>query len=263
MIQLDSGMKDARHRDGAGKIMILFKGQCHTIHLPMSGVQLTIATACTCAVQSKTATAIHALRKFSLSLDGFEKQMMDNVEFETMTTVVAGLKPVKIGLGKLCSRNVTLITAEGVFYFVIGELNKQNSEFAKNIKYSLIQRINERRNVNSIELMQYLNFGRKYEADVVTVDISKLPGKNCLRGRHNKEDQFDPEKAEKGTIVRTSRSEQDQATRMPDEEVINNGKTRKGDERVQRNPCHWRSWVTDPEVYKKLTCTKNGAKEKM
>ncbi|GFT06375.1 hypothetical protein TNCV_1145621 [Trichonephila clavipes] len=65
------------------------------------------------------------------------------------------------------------------------------------------------------------------------------------RGRHNKEGQFDPEKAEKGTIVHTSRSEQDQATRMPDEEVINNGKTRKGEERGQRNPCHWRSWVFD------------------
>ncbi|GFV86804.1 transposon Ty3-I Gag-Pol polyprotein [Trichonephila clavipes] len=36
----------------------------------------------------------------------------------------------------------------------------------------------------------------------------------------------------------TSNSEQDQTTRMPDEEVINNGKTRKGEERVQRNPCH-------------------------
>ncbi|GFX57069.1 uncharacterized protein TNCV_2963491 [Trichonephila clavipes] len=47
---------------------------------------------------------------------------------------------------------------------------------------------------------------------------------------------------ERGTIVHTSRSEQDQATRMPDEEVINNGKTRKGEERGQRNPCHWKSW---------------------
>ncbi|GFV08020.1 hypothetical protein TNCV_1046491 [Trichonephila clavipes] len=62
-----------------------------------------------------------------------------------------------------------------------------------------------------------------------------------MRGRHNKEVQFVPEKAEKGTIVHTSRSEQDQAKRMPDEEVINNGKARKGEERVQSNPCHWRS----------------------
>ncbi|GFV49141.1 uncharacterized protein TNCV_236751 [Trichonephila clavipes] len=61
------------------------------------------------------------------------------------------------------------------------------------------------------------------------------------QGRHNKEDQFDPEKAEKGTIVHTSKNEQDQATRIPDEELINNGKTRKGEERGQRNPCHWSS----------------------
>ncbi|GFW85335.1 hypothetical protein TNCV_3250721 [Trichonephila clavipes] len=40
----------------------------------------------------------------------------------------------------------------------------------------------------------------------------------------------------------TSKSEQDQATRMPDEEVINNGKTRKGEERVQKSLCPWRSW---------------------
>ncbi|GFX85102.1 uncharacterized protein TNCV_4979571 [Trichonephila clavipes] len=113
-------------------------------------------------------------------IDIKEEQMMVNVEFETVTTIVKGLKPVKIGLEKLCSQNATLLTAEGVFSFVIGKLNEQNSEFAKNMKYSLIQRMNERRNVNLIGLMQYLNFGRKYEAAAVTGDISRLPGKNCL-----------------------------------------------------------------------------------
>ncbi|GFV02432.1 uncharacterized protein TNCV_1023601 [Trichonephila clavipes] len=105
---------------------------------------------------------------------------MVNVEFETVTTIIAGLNPVKIGLETLCSLNASLLTAEGVFSFVIGELNEQNSEFAKNMKYSLIQRINERRNVNLIGLTQYLNFGRKYKAAAVTVDISRLPCKNCL-----------------------------------------------------------------------------------
>ncbi|GFW06326.1 hypothetical protein TNCV_38001 [Trichonephila clavipes] len=37
-----------------------------------------------------------------------------------------------------------------------------------------------RRNVNLIGLMQYLNFGRKYESAAVTGDISRLPDKNCL-----------------------------------------------------------------------------------
>ncbi|GFT79858.1 uncharacterized protein TNCV_4597791 [Trichonephila clavipes] len=75
-------------------------------------------------------------------IDIKEEQMMVNVEFETVTTIVKGLKPVKIGLEKLCCRNATLLAAEG--------------------------------------LMQYLNFGRKYEAAAVTGDISRLPGKNCL-----------------------------------------------------------------------------------
>ncbi|GFS56972.1 retrovirus-related Pol polyprotein from transposon 17.6 [Trichonephila clavipes] len=34
----------------------------------------------------------------------------------------------------------------------------------------------------------------------------------------------------------------EERARMPNEEVINNGKTRKGEERVERNPCNWRSW---------------------
>ncbi|GFT55588.1 hypothetical protein TNCV_995841 [Trichonephila clavipes] len=52
--------------------------------------------------------------------------------------------------------------------------------------------------------------------------------RNYTRGRHNREDQFVPEKADEGTIAPTSKSEQDQATRQPDEVVINDDKTRKG-----------------------------------
>ncbi|GFU96374.1 transposable element Tcb1 transposase [Trichonephila clavipes] len=65
-------------------------------------------------------------------LDIKEEQMMANVEFKTVTTIVAGLKPVNISLEKLCSGNATFLTVEGVFSFVIGELKKyqfqQNSE---------------------------------------------------------------------------------------------------------------------------------------
>ncbi|GFU61131.1 retrovirus-related Pol polyprotein from transposon 297 [Trichonephila clavipes] len=38
------------------------------------------------------------------------------------------------------------------------------------------------------------------------------------RGRHNREDQLDAEKAEEKTIAPTSKSEQDEATRMPDDQ---------------------------------------------
>ncbi|GFW51018.1 uncharacterized protein TNCV_3593001 [Trichonephila clavipes] len=94
-------------------------------------------------------------------IDIKEGQMMANVDFETVTTIVSGLKPVKTGLEKLCSRNATLLTAEDVFSF-------------ENMKYSLIQKINERHKFNLTGLMQYLNFEKKYEAAAVTVDISRL-----------------------------------------------------------------------------------------
>ncbi|GBN83156.1 hypothetical protein AVEN_195244-1 [Araneus ventricosus] len=64
-------------------------------------------------------------------VDITEEQILANVEFETLTATETGLKPVKIGLEKLCSR-------KRLFTFTIGELNQQNSEFAKNMKCSLV-----------------------------------------------------------------------------------------------------------------------------
>ncbi|GBM73491.1 hypothetical protein AVEN_203549-1 [Araneus ventricosus] len=94
-------------------------------------------------------------------IDMTEEQILADVEFEALTAIVAGLKPVKIVLRKLCSRNATSLTAEGVCAFIFGELNQQNSEFAKNMKCSPVRRISERHNVSLVGLMQYLNFGRK------------------------------------------------------------------------------------------------------
>ncbi|GFW04658.1 retrovirus-related Pol polyprotein from transposon 297 [Trichonephila clavipes] len=57
------------------------------------------------------------------------------------------------------------------------------------------------------------------------------------RGRHDKEDQFESGKAEEGTAAPTSNSKQDQTTGVQDEEVINNGRTRIGKERLLEDPC--------------------------
>ncbi|GFU87551.1 retrovirus-related Pol polyprotein from transposon opus [Trichonephila clavipes] len=55
------------------------------------------------------------------------------------------------------------------------------------------------------------------------------------------EDQFDSGEAEEGMTTSSSKSEQDQATRMTDEDVINNGRTRKDKERVLEDQCPQRS----------------------
>ncbi|GFY33559.1 retrovirus-related Pol polyprotein from transposon 297 [Trichonephila clavipes] len=75
------------------------------------------------------------------------------------------------------------------------------------------------------------------ETKVQAIVEMKPPGNSKERGRHNREDQFDPEKAEEGTTTPTSKREQDQTIGMPDEEVINNGRTRKEKKRVRE--CHY------------------------
>ncbi|GBO15906.1 hypothetical protein AVEN_176135-1 [Araneus ventricosus] len=64
--------------------------------------------------------------------------------------------------------------------FIIGELNQQNSEIAKNMKCSRVQRISERSNVSFVGFMQYLNFGRKYDVAAVVVGPLRLPNNNSL-----------------------------------------------------------------------------------
>ncbi|GBM81329.1 hypothetical protein AVEN_47415-1 [Araneus ventricosus] len=48
---------------------------------------------------------------------------------------------------------------------------------------SLVQRISERHKTSFIALMQYLTFGRKYDAAAVTDDLSRAQNKNSLNQR--------------------------------------------------------------------------------
>ncbi|GBM13980.1 hypothetical protein AVEN_152398-1 [Araneus ventricosus] len=56
-------------------------------------------------------------------IDIKEEQILTNVEFETLTAIETGLKPVKIGLEKLCSR-------KRLFTFIIRDLNQQYDMFS-------------------------------------------------------------------------------------------------------------------------------------
>ncbi|GFU17856.1 hypothetical protein TNCV_504641 [Trichonephila clavipes] len=63
-----------------------------------------------------------------------------------------------------------------------------------------------------------------------------------LRSRHNKEDQFEPGTARESNTVPTSENKQGQATRIPEEEVVNNKMARKGTE--ERIPTDLSPWMS-------------------
>ena len=81
-------------------------------------------------------------------IDIKQQNVLDNRKFETLTVIVADLKPVKNSLQKLCGRNETLLTVGGVFASVIRELNQENSDFFENLKCYLVRKFNERWNVS-------------------------------------------------------------------------------------------------------------------
>ena len=65
--------------------------------------------------------------------------------YVALAAIVRALKPIQLGSVKPCSRDVTLLSAEGVFSFIIVELHEQNSEFSLKLKEALISRLNERK----------------------------------------------------------------------------------------------------------------------
>ena len=70
-----------------------------------------------------------------------EKTMIDykinnpwcEAEYVVLAAIARALKPIQLGFEKLCSRDVTRLTAEGVV-FIIEEFHEQNSAFDLNWK---------------------------------------------------------------------------------------------------------------------------------
>ena len=81
-------------------------------------------------------------------------------EYVAHTAIVCALKPIQLGSDELCSRDVTLLYAEGVFSFIIEELHEHNSAFYLNLREALIPRLNKIRQKALIGLVKYIKMGK-------------------------------------------------------------------------------------------------------
>ncbi|XP_045128679.1 uncharacterized protein LOC123516756 [Portunus trituberculatus] len=85
-----------------------------------------------------------------------------NGELKVLNDLVTALQPVKLGAERMGCRGTTILTAEGVFSFMLKELNEQQSSFSMKLQNSLNNRINERRSAVLVGLMKYLHCGKAY-----------------------------------------------------------------------------------------------------
>ena len=68
----------------------------------------------------------------------------------------AALEPVKLAVEAMCRQNATLLTAEGIFLFLVREIKKQRTTLAKKLLSAVKNRIQQRRKNDLINLMRYL-----------------------------------------------------------------------------------------------------------
>ena len=78
-------------------------------------------------------------------------------EFNELEDLNAAPEPVKIGAEVFCRRDAILISADEVTKFIYQQLNMQTSSFSKDLLASFIQRKNQRRNLEVMASLLYLN----------------------------------------------------------------------------------------------------------
>ena len=87
-------------------------------------------------------------------------KQMSNVpdeKLEMVKQMAIVLKPVKLANEALRRRDATRISAEGILKFMFTQLDKQDSEFSRNICNRIRERIGQRRDKDVVSLLQYLH----------------------------------------------------------------------------------------------------------
>ena len=77
-------------------------------------------------------------------------------EFLFLDEMKAALEAVKLAVEAMCRQNATLLTAEGIFLFLIREMKKQRTTLVKKLLSAVKNRMQQRRKNDLINLMRYL-----------------------------------------------------------------------------------------------------------
>ena len=84
-------------------------------------------------------------------------EKIDLIDWNILENICQCLKPIEIAVSALCRRGATLLSAEGVYRFLMDQLDKNSSiSFCQELKSTLEMRFRERRQVNIVDLHRYL-----------------------------------------------------------------------------------------------------------
>lgn len=81
---------------------------------------------------------------------------ISETEFLFLDRLKCALEPVKLAVEALCRQDATLLSAEGIFRFLIVEIQKRRSTLANDLLCAIKNRIQQRRQHDLVNLMRYL-----------------------------------------------------------------------------------------------------------
>jgi hypothetical protein len=138
--------------------------------------------------QTRWNSLLSMIQQFLKIKDAIAKVLTDispllicsNDEVEVLLDIVAALEPVKLAAEALCRQNATLLTAEGIFKFLVSNLQKKNSRLCISMKNAILKRFAERRQNNLVSLFKYLS-NPECLFQVEEHEIFNMPSKSVLQ----------------------------------------------------------------------------------
>ena len=118
-------------------------------------------------------------------IDYKRNSLLCEAEYVALAAIVLALKPIQFGSEKLCSQDVRLLSAEGVFSFIIEELHEQNSAFSLKLKEALISRLSGRSQKTLIGSVKYMKNGKMHSTESRSsghrdTNLEALPARSVL-----------------------------------------------------------------------------------
>ena len=92
-----------------------------------------------------------------MDFDGDDGHLWEFAQRYQLEELKTALKPMEFAINKIGKQDMNLIKAEGVYKTVVESLEKIDSDIAKSLKESFLNRVDDRRPVTLVHLILFLH----------------------------------------------------------------------------------------------------------
>lgn len=127
---------------------------------------------------TKVLTTFNAILS-SLKKSAQHGDILSETEKQNVEHIVNTLQPLHMGLESFCGKDATLLSAEGIYVFMLRALKKVNTSLAEQLRLAVLDCIAERRQNDVVSLLKYLNNPESLK-ETVQFSFQKMPSRANL-----------------------------------------------------------------------------------